>query len=211
MANELSNFIADLKENEALNLAKKLLEEGEDPMEMMAAAREGMKIVGKRFADETYFIPDLIFSGKIMKGVAELAEPFIKQAKGGQPDRIGKVVIGTVEGDIHDIGKDMVVFMLDVSGYEVIDLGIDVPKQKFVDAIKDSGCKVVGMSGFLTLAFDSMKEAIEAIKEAGLRDKVKIMIGGGQIDEQVMSFTGADAYGQDAMEAVKIANQWYGG
>ena len=211
MANELSNFIADLKENEALNLAKKLLEEGEDPMEIMAAAREGMKIVGKRFADETYFIPDLIFSGKIMKGVAELAEPFIKQAKGGQPDRIGKVVIGTVEGDIHDIGKDMVVFMLDVSGYEVIDLGIDVPKQKFVDAIKDSGCKVVGMSGFLTLAFDSMKEAIEAIKEAGLRDKVKIMIGGGQIDEQVMSFTGADAYGQDAMEAVKIANQWYGG
>ena len=211
MANELSNFIADLKENEALNLAKKLLEEGEDPMEMMAAAREGMKIVGKRFADETYFIPDLIFSGKIMKGVAELAEPFIKQAKGGQPDRIGKVVIGTVEGDIHDIGKDMVVFMLDVSGYEVIDLGIDVPKQKFVDAIKDSGCKVVGMSGFLTLAFDSMKEAIAAIKEAGLRDKVKIMIGGGQIDEQVMSFTGADAYGQDAMEAVKIANQWYGG
>ena len=211
MANELSNFIADLKENEALNLAKKLLEEGEDPMEIMAAAREGMKIVGKRFADETYFIPDLIFSGKIMKGVAELAEPFIKQAKGGQPDRIGKVVIGTVEGDIHDIGKDMVVFMLDVSGYEVIDLGIDVPKQKFVDAIKESGCKVVGMSGFLTLAFDSMKEAIEAIKEAGLRDKVKIMIGGGQIDEQVMSFTGADAYGQDAMEAVKIANQWYGG
>jgi len=211
MANELSKFIADLKEDEALNLAKKLLEKGQNPMEIMAAARDGMKIVGQRFAEETYFIPDLIFSGKIMKGVAELAEPFLKEAKGGQPDRIGKVIIGTVEGDIHDIGKDMVVFMLDVSGYEVIDLGIDVPRQKFVDAIKASGSKVVGMSGFLTLAFDSMKETIEAIKEAGLRDQVKIMIGGGQIDEQVMSFTGADAYGQDAMEAVKIANQWYGG
>lgn len=180
-------------------------------MAVMAAAREGMKMVGKKFADETYFIPDLIFSGKIMKGVAELAEPFIKEAKGGQPDRIGKVIIGTVEGDIHDIGKDMVVFMLDVSGYEVIDLGIDVPKQKFVDAIKESGSKVVGLSGFLTLAYDSMREAIEAIKEAGLRDQVKVMIGGGQIDEQVMSFTGADAYGRDAMEAVKLANQWYGG
>jgi methanogenic corrinoid protein MtbC1 len=211
MADELSKLIADLKEDEALDLARKQLEGGQDPMEVMAAAREGMKMVGKKFADETYFIPDLIFSGKIMKGVAELAEPFIKEAKGGQPDRIGKVIIGTVEGDIHDIGKDMVVFMLDVSGYEVIDLGIDVPKQKFVDAIKESGSKVVGLSGFLTLAYDSMREAIEAIKEAGLRDQVKVMIGGGQIDEQVMSFTGADAYGQDAMEAVKLANQWYGG
>jgi len=211
MAKELSKLIADLKENEALDLAKKLLKEGQDPMEIMAAARDGMKIVGERFAEETYFIPDLIFSGKIMKGVAELAEPFLKDAKGGQPERIGKVVIGTVEGDIHDIGKDMVVFMLDVSGYEVIDLGIDVPRQNFVDAIKASGSKVVGLSGFLTLAFDSMKETIAAIKEAGLRDQVKIMIGGGQIDEQVMSFTGADAYGQDAMAAVKLANQWYGG
>ena len=101
--------------------------------------------------------------------------------------------------------------MLDVSGFEVLDLGINVPKEKFVDAIKESGSTIVGLSGFLTLAFDSMKQTIMAIKEAGLRDKVKIMIGGGQIDEQVMSFTGADAYGQDAMEAVKIANQWYGG
>lgn len=211
MAKELSTLIADLKENEALELAQKLLKGGQDPMDLMAAAREGMKIVGQRFAEQTYFIPDLIFSGKILKGIAELAEPYLKQAKAGQPDRIGKVVIGTVEGDIHDIGKDMVVFMLDVSGYEVIDLGIDVPKQKFVDTIKASGSKVVGLSGFLTLAFDSMKETIAAIKEAGLRDKVKIMIGGGQIDEQIMNFTGADAYGQDAMEAVKIANQWYGG
>ena len=211
MAKELSTLIADLKESEALELAQKLLKGGQDPMDIMAAAREGMKIVGQRFADETYFIPDLIFSGKIMKGIAELAEPYLKKAKGGQPDRIGKIVIGTVAGDIHDIGKDMVVFMLDVSGYEVIDLGIDVPKQKFVDTVKESGSKVVGLSGFLTLAYESMRETIEAIKEAGLRDKVKIMIGGGQIDEQIMDFTGADAYGQDAMEAVKLANQWYGG
>ena len=211
MAKELSTLIADLKESEALELAQKLLKGGQDPMDIMAAAREGMKIVGQRFANETYFIPDLIFSGKIMKGIAELAEPYLKKAKGGQPDRIGKIVIGTVAGDIHDIGKDMVVFMLDVSGYEVIDLGIDVPKQKFVDTIKESGSKVVGLSGFLTLAYDSMRETIEAIKAAGLRDKVKIMIGGGQIDEQIMDFTGADAYGQDAMEAVELANQWYGG
>ncbi len=124
---------------------------------------------------------------------------------------MGKAVVGTVAGDIHDIGKDLVVFMLDVSGFEVLDLGIDVPAQKFVDAIKESGSRVVGLSGFLTLAFDSMKETIDAIQKAGLRDKVKIMIGGGQIDEQVRRFTGADAYGRDAVAAVQLAKGWIGG
>jgi 5-methyltetrahydrofolate--homocysteine methyltransferase len=211
MASELATFISDLKENEAVEWTRKALESGKDPMEVMAAAREGMKIVGERFAEGDYFIPDLIFSGKILKAVADLAEPYLKESKAGASEKIGKVVLGTVEGDIHDIGKDMVAFMLDISGYEVIDLGIDVPVQNFVDAIKESGSKVVGMSGFLTLAFDAMKQTVEAIKKAGLRDQVKIMIGGGQIDQQVMTFTGADAYGQDAMEAVKLANQWYGG
>jgi 5-methyltetrahydrofolate--homocysteine methyltransferase len=105
----------------------------------------------------------------------------------------------------------MVVFMLDISGYDVTDLGIDVPKQKFVDAIRETGSRVVGLSGFLTLAFDAMKATVDAIQQAGLRDKVKVMIGGGQIDEQVMKYTGADAFGKDAMEAVSLANQWYGG
>jgi methanogenic corrinoid protein MtbC1 len=211
MAKELTNLLADLKEKEALDFTKKSLEEGMDPMEIMAAAREGMKIVGARFAEEVYFIPDLVFSGKILKGIAQLAEPFLKKGMKSQGERGGKIVIGTVEGDIHDIGKDLVVFMLDISGYEVFDLGIDVPKQKFVDTIKETGCKVVGLSGFLTLAYDSMKETVDTIKEAGLRDQIKIMIGGGQIDDQIMEYTGADAYGKDAMEAVQLANQWYGG
>jgi len=168
-------------------------------MDILGSAREGMKIVGERFAGETYFIPDLIYSGEILKGVAGLVEPHIKKEQ--DLERLGKVIIGTVAGDIHDIEKDLVTFMLDISGFEVIDLGIDVPVQKFVDAVKDSGAKVVGLSGFLTLSFDSMKETIDAIKEAGLRDDLKIMIGGGQIDEGVRDFTGADAYGKDAMEA----------
>ena len=126
-------------------------------------------------------------------------------------ERLGKVIIGTVEGDIHDIGKDLVVFMLDVSGFEVVDLGIDVPVQKFVDAIKDTGSTVVGLSGFLTLAFDSMKDTVDAIEAAGLRKNVKIMIGGGQINEEVRGFTGADAYGRDAVEAVRLAQGWIGG
>jgi 5-methyltetrahydrofolate--homocysteine methyltransferase len=120
------------------------------------------------------------------------------------------VLIGTVEGDIHDIGKDIVVFMLDVNGFEVMDLGIDVPVQKFVDAVKEFKPAVVGLSGFLTLAFDAMKATVEALAKAGLRDKVKIMIGGGQIDDQVRKYTGADAYGADAMAGVALAKGWIG-
>ncbi|MBW1767424.1 MAG: cobalamin-dependent protein [Deltaproteobacteria bacterium] len=209
MSDELAVLISDLKEQEALDLVKKQLEEGTEPMGILGSAREGMKIVGERFAGETYFIPDLIYSGEILKGVAGLVEPHIKKEQ--DVERLGKVIIGTVAGDIHDIGKDLVTFMLDISGFEVIDLGIDVPVQKFVDTIKDTGARVVGLSGFLTLAFDSMKETIDAIKEAGLRDDLKIMIGGGQIDEEVRGFTGADAYGKDAMEAVKLAQGWIGG
>jgi len=121
-----------------------------------------------------------VFSGEILKRIVKILEPHLKVKKGEEAESLGKVIIGTVEGDIHDIGKDLVVFMLDVSG-------------------------------FLTLAFDSMKETVDAIEKAGLRDQVKIMVGGGQIDEQVRGYTGADAYGKDAMEAVALAKGWIGG
>jgi methanogenic corrinoid protein MtbC1 len=124
--------------------------------------------------------------------------------------RHGKVVIGTVEGDIHDIGKNIVTFMLDVNGFEVLDLGVDVPAQKFVEAIRDFQPQVVGLSGFLTLAFEVMKETVEAINTAGLRNEVKIMIGGGQVNEEIRKYAGADAYGKDAMAAVNLAKQWIG-
>jgi len=211
MSKELVKLVVDLKEQEALDSAAKSLEEGVDPMEIMAFAREGVGMVGEKFKSGVYFIPELVFSGEIMKGIAKLVEPYLKSGKRDARKRLGKVIIGTVDGDIHDIGKDIVVFMLDSSGYEVLDLGIDVPKEKFVEAIKETGSRVVGLSGFLTLAFDSMKETIGAIEEAELRDQVKIMIGGGQIDEQIMNYTGADAYGLDAMEAVQLTNEWIGG
>jgi 5-methyltetrahydrofolate--homocysteine methyltransferase len=121
--------------------------------------------------------------------------------------KIGKVVLGTVQGDIHDIAKDIVGFMLDVNGFEVTDLGVDVSPAKFVETVKATGARIVGLSGFLTLAFDPMKFTVQALKEAGLTD-VKVMIGGGQIDEQICQYTGADAYGKDAMAAVAIAKSW---
>jgi len=204
---DLSTLLADLKEQEALDAVKKALDEGADPMGILAQAREGMKIVGERFGNEQYFIPDLIYSGEILKGIAALVEPHIKES-GADTEKLGKVIIATVAGDIHDIGKDLVVFMLDISGFEVFDLGIDVPVQTIVDKVKETGATVVGLSGFLTLAFDAMKETIDALVEAGLRDNLKIMIGGGQIDDEVKKYTGADAYGKDAMAAVNLAKEW---
>ncbi len=211
MAGKLIKLLSDLKESEAIEYVEKALEKGTDPAELLNEAKEGMGIVGQRFSSGEYFIPDLVFSGEILKSIVQLLEPKLKKDQDKDAKRLGKVIIGTVAGDIHDIGKDLVVFMLDVSGFEVFDLGIDVPVKNFVDKIKETGSTVVGLSGFLTLAFDAMKETIDAIKAAGLRDKVKIMIGGGQIDEQVKNYTGADAYGKDAMEAVNLTKQWIGG
>jgi trimethylamine corrinoid protein len=209
MAKDLVKTLADLKEKEALKIVEDRLSAKEDPLKILDDARRAVEIVGKRFSDGEYFIPDLVYAGEILKGISEKVKPEI--AKEVKVKRLGKVIVGTVAGDIHDIGKDIVVFMLDVNGFEVLDLGIDVPAQKFVDAVKNTSSQVVALSGFLTLAFQSMKDTVEAIKKAGLREKVKIMIGGGQIDDQVRSFSGADAYGKDAMEAVKLAKGWIGG
>jgi 5-methyltetrahydrofolate--homocysteine methyltransferase len=209
MTQNLANTLADLKEKEAMEMVKQRLGAGEDPLKILDDARRGMEIVGKRFETREYFIPDLVYSGEILKGITEMVKP--KLAKAGKVEHLGKVVIGTVAGDIHDIGKDIVTFMLDINGFEVYDLGVDIPAQKFVDKIKDTNSSIVGLSGFLTLAFDAMKETIEAIKAAGLRNKVNIMIGGGLIDEDIKKYTGADAYGRDAVVAVSLAKKWVGG
>jgi methanogenic corrinoid protein MtbC1 len=206
MAGDLVKALSELEEEEALKITKERLAASEDPLKILEDTRKAMDIVGKRFADGEYFIPDLVYSGEILKLITELVKPKMSQA--AELKRTGQVVLGTVAGDIHDIGLNIVDFMLDVNGFEVHNLGIDVPAQKFVDKINETKAKIVGLSGFLTLAFDSMKEAVEAINAAGLRDKVKIMLGGGQIDEEIKKYTGADAYGRDAMAAVALAKQW---
>ena len=208
MAENLVSVLADLKEKEALKIVDDRLNTSEDPLNILSDARKALEIVGNRFSDGTYFIPDLVYSGEILKAITEKVKP--KLTKEAEVKRLAKVVIGTVAGDIHDIGKDIVVFMLDVNGFEVYDLGVDVPAQKFVDKLKETGAPVVGLSGFLTLAYDSMKQTVDAIKKAGLRDKVKIMIGGGQITEEIMKYAGADAYGKDAMAGVSLAKKWVG-
>jgi len=205
---DLVEAIADLKEEEALKIVKDRLNGGEDPLKILEEARKGLEIVGNRFATGEYFIPDLIYSGEIMKQITEMVKPLISQTT--EAKKLGKIVIGTVAGDIHDIGKNIVVFMLEVNGFEVYDLGVDVPPERFVEKVKETQAPILGLSGFLTLAFDSMKRTIEALKEAGLRDKVKVMIGGGQVTDEVRKYTGADAYGKDAMAAVSLAKAWVG-
>jgi len=208
MAKDLVKTLADLKEEEVLAIVQEKLNAGADPLGILSDASRAMEIVGKRFSNSEYFIPDLVYSGEILKKINEIVKPKLTEEGGAKTG--GKVIIGTVAGDIHDIGKDIVVFMLDVSGFEVLDLGVDVPAQKFVDKIKETSAPVVGLSGFLTLAYDAMKQTIEAIKAAGLRDNTKIMIGGGQITDEIMNYTGADAFGKDAVVGVSLARKWAG-
>jgi 5-methyltetrahydrofolate--homocysteine methyltransferase len=168
-----------------------------------------MQIVGQRFSEGTYFIPDLVYSGKILGEIAAMIKPGLTQAPAAK--KRGKVVIGTVAGDLHDIGKDLVTFMLDINGFDVYDLGIDVQPQAFVDKIIEVQPQIVGLSGFLTSVYQAMKDTVDAIAAACLRDKVKIMIGGGVMDDEIKRFSGADAYGRDAMAAVNLAKNWAGG
>jgi len=209
MDKKLVDLMADLKEEEVLALVKEKITKGEDAMGILDDARSAMEVVGKRFESSEYFIPDLMMAGEILRQISDMVRPLLEKTTG--PKKLGKVIIGTVAGDIHDIGKDIVTFMVDVSGYEVLDLGIDVPAEVFVEKIKEFQPQVVGLSGFLTLAFDSMKNTVEAIEKAGLRDRVKIMIGGGQMDDEVRKYVKADAYGKDAVAGVELCRKWIGG
>jgi len=208
MSGNLVSLLADLKDKEVLELVKQRLDSGEDPLEILEDSRRGMEIVGQRFADDEYFLPELVFSGDLLKQVTELVKPHLTEA--AETKRIGKVVIGTVAGDIHDIGLNIVDFMLDVNGFEVYNLGVDVPVETFVNRVKETGAPILGLSGFLTPAFDAMKETVQAVEAAGLRGITKIMIGGGQIDDEVRKYTTADACGKDAMVAVSLAKEWIG-
>jgi 5-methyltetrahydrofolate--homocysteine methyltransferase len=208
MSKQLVSAIAEMREDEALDLVREMVEGGSDPLAILGATREAMDIVGQRYEEGVYFLPELMLAGEMLNQIADILKPEL--AKLPEVERRGKVLIGTVEGDIHDIGKNIVTFMLDVNGFDVLDLGVDVPSQKFVEAIRDFQPQVVGLSGFLTLAYDAMKETVEAITAAGMRDQVKIMVGGGQVSEDVREYTGADAYGKDAMAGVSLAQKWVG-
>ncbi len=207
MSEKLFDAITSLSKDEAIRITDELLQSNANPEDILDVGRSAMQIIGERFESGEYFLPELIVSGDILVGVADRVKPFLQKSQPAA--KIGKVVFGTVEGDIHDIAKDIVVFMLDVNGFEVIDLGVDVPAEEFVKAVRDHQAEIVGLSGFLTLAIEPMKETVSALKRAGLMN-VKIMIGGGPVNEMTCEYTGADAWGSNAMDAVSIAKEWAG-
>jgi dimethylamine corrinoid protein len=207
---KLSKAIADLDEPNALKLVQQFLASGPsgaDLNQAIKACQEGMIQVGNRYETKEYFLAELIFGAEIMKEVMALMLPRLKVS----PTRIGKVVLGTAQGDIHDIGKNIVRDMLDVAGFEVYDLGIDVPIQQFVAKVRETNAQIVGISCLLTLATETMKGTVDAIKKAGLRDRVKIIIGGNPVDEMVRVYVGADRFTRSAPEGVEICKKWVGG
>ena len=210
MPSPLVNALVNMQEDEAVKLVHQALDKGQDPSGILDSCQEAMTIVGQRYEKGDYFLPELIMSGLMLKKISEVVKPKLDASgkKAGTAVKKGKVVLGTVRGDIHDIGKDIVGFMLDVNGFEVTDLGVDVPEEKFVEAVKRVKPQVVALSGFLTLAYDSMKSTVEALDKAGVRKGTKIMVGGGQISELVKDYVKADGWGMDAMAAVRLTKEW---
>ncbi len=205
MDSGIEQKIGDLQEEETLDIVRKELDGGTDPLEILKTCQKGLDIVGERYSEGTYFISDLMYAGEIFKQVSALLIPKLA------PDSVttkGKVVIGTVKGDIHDIGKDLVVNMVSAAGYDVTDLGVDVPVKRFVEAVKETGATVVGLSGLLTIAFDSMKDTIEALEDAGLQHKIKVMIGGALVSQDICEYTGADGWGNNTQIAVNLCKEW---
>lgn len=208
MNTDLVDAITSMHEAQALDAVQEMLKAGEEPLDILNLCQQAMSLVGERFEQGLYFLPELVMAGEILSQIADKVKPLLETGVVMDRDGVGRVVIGTVQGDVHDIGKDIVIFMLEVNGFEVHDLGVDVPPQTFVEQTVALCPDVVGLSGFLTVAFEAMKETVESIERAGLRDLVKIMIGGGMVDEYIWKYTGADAYGQDAMAAVSLARGW---
>lgn len=186
-------------------LAAKALEAGVEPLVLLDDYLvPAMDEVGRRFECGEFFVPELMLAARAMKGCLDLVRPILSQ-RGTQP--IGRVVVGTVKGDLHDVGKNLVVSLLEGGGFEVIDLGVNVAPEKFVAAARDNNAQIVGLSALLTTTMPAMKMTVEAFRSAGLRDKVKILIGGAPVTQRFADEIGADAYGENAPAAVVLARR----
>ena len=207
LKDELFESVVELEEQKAYELVKQLLEEKNDPKEIIDILRKAVEVIGEKFNKKEYFLTELVMAGEIFQQSAKILEPTLKADKTKEKNK-GVVVIGTVKGDVHDIGKNIFTTLLKSAGFEVYDLGVDIPPQDFVNKVKETNADVVGYSGLLTVALETMKETTEALKSEGLRDKVKIIIGGLPTDEMWMKEAGADAFTDNAFEGVKIVKKW---
>ncbi|MBL8290403.1 MAG: corrinoid protein [Bryobacterales bacterium] len=204
-ANTLHEAILNGNAKAAVEATRQLLAANADPLALVTQAMiPAMDEVGRRFECEEYFVPELLLSARAMKGALELIRPLLV-AGGVEP--VGRVVIGTVKGDLHDIGKNLVASMLEGGGFEVVDLGADVAPERFIEAVRAHKADVVCLSALLTVTMPSMRKTIEAFNEAGLRSQVKILIGGAPVTPKFAEEIGADGYGDNARSAVELARQ----
>jgi dimethylamine corrinoid protein len=200
---EFKQAISDLDEVRVIQLTDMLLKSNPtntDLEQVILAFQDGMGEIGNRFESGEYFLAELIFAGEIFQEIMNKVKPYLK---GSKNKCIGKVLLGTVQGDLHDIGKNIVRDMLEGAGFEVRDLGVDVPIERFVEEIKEFEPQILGLSVLLNHAIDAMKKTVDAIKEAGLRDQIKIIIGGNPVSEQTCRFVGADAFSRSVAEGVE--------
>ncbi|RLE54880.1 MAG: cobalamin-binding protein [Thermoprotei archaeon] len=209
LINKLKVAIIEGDEEEALKVTKELLERGIDPKLIIERALEpAMKIVGEKFEREEYFIPEVMLAAEVFKKVMEFLKPHLGQEVGEKSK--GRVVIGTVRGDIHELGKNLVATMLSVAGFEVIDLGVDVSPEKFIEAVEKYRPDVLGLSALMTTTMIEQKVVIEELKRRGLRDKVKVIVGGAPVTEEWAREIGADGYAANAYEAVRLVKKLLG-
>jgi len=201
--------LVNLDSGEVKENVKSALRAGMNSLEIMNSLADGMRKVGERYEAGEYFLPELMMAGEIMKEAMVILNPYLKSSESIQQP--GKVILGTVEGDLHDLGKNIVKTMLISAGFEVVDLGTDISAKKFVERVRNERPNIVGMSALLTSTMDKMKEVVDELKREGLRKDVKIIIGGAPIDEEFAKRIGADAYGKDALDAVRKAKILVGG
>ena len=201
----LADALAHCQEDKVKQLVQEKIDAGVPGTEILAECNQGMVELGNRFSRDECFIPDLMFGGMIMKGVSEQLGPLLDVSQDGQPEAGPKAVVGTVQHDVHDIGKDILIMMLRGVGFDVVDLGIDAAPAKFVEAIREHAPVVVGMSLLLTTSYKAVIATVEAIKEAGLRDGPSIMVGGAAASELLRENAGCDFYGKTAVEGLNHA------
>jgi dimethylamine corrinoid protein len=207
MNDELVIAMADLERHKVFEIVRNELMNDVDPLKIIESLSEGIKIVGERFEKKEYFLAELITGGDIFETVFQEIKPALEKGKADTKTQ-GTIVIGTVKGDVHDIGKNIVKTILMASGFHVKDLGVDVPAEKFVESVKNQNVKILGLSALLTIAIDSVEELIEILKKENLRDNVKIIIGGSAFNENIAKNLDVDAFGNDPMEAVKFCQKY---
>lgn len=204
MFEKLAQSVIEGEPDDAVALAKEALDQGLDPLECITnGLTKGIQKVGELFADGEYFLPELIIGADAMKGALDVLEPALMGDQ--KREVVAHVVLGTVEGDLHEIGKTLVGTMLTANGFQVKDIGVDQPASAFVDAVKEADATIIGASALLTTTMLQQEKLIQALEEAGLRDKVKVMVGGAPVTEAYAKKIGADGYAEDAISAVNLA------